>query len=92
MKVIKKGRPQKGWAKELACTGFGNGGGGCGAILLVEEGDLYPTGSSSCDGTSETYTTFQCIACGVETDVTDSSAPRPTRKRPPRRAKPNAQR
>jgi len=27
MKVIKKGNGQKGWAKELECTGAGNGNG-----------------------------------------------------------------
>ncbi len=41
MKVIKPGRPQKGWSHEFTCTGDGNGRGGCGAILLVEQEDLY---------------------------------------------------
>ncbi len=69
MKVIKKGRPQKGWAEEFKCTGNGNGNGGCSAMLLVEEGDLYHTYSSHYDGSSETYTTFRCVECGVQTDV-----------------------
>jgi hypothetical protein len=41
MKILKKGRPQKGWATEAKCTWEGNGGGGCGALLLIEEEDLY---------------------------------------------------
>lgn len=69
MKVLKKGRPQKGWSQEFTCTGKGNGGGGCGATLLVSEGDLYTTSSHHYDGSSDYYTTFSCGACGVETDV-----------------------
>lgn len=77
MKVIEKGRRQKGWAQEFTCTGRGNGNGGCGATLLVEESDLYHTHSSHYDGSDETYTTFECAACGVETDVdVPSSVPR----------------
>lgn len=69
MKTVKKGRSQKGWAKEFTCTGAGNDGGGCGAILLVEEGDLYQTAHHCFDGSADTYTTFQCGECGVETDI-----------------------
>lgn len=68
MKVIKRGRPQKGWSTKRICTGNGNGGGGCGGELLVEEGDLYYT-YSGCLGESSTYVTFTCDLCGVETDV-----------------------
>lgn len=68
MKVIKKGRPQRGWAKRLKCTGEGNNGGGCGAILLVEQVDLYQTSSSSM-GEVDYFATFCCSECGVETDV-----------------------
>ena len=67
MKVIKPGREQKGWSKEFECTGFGNDGGGCGAILLVEEDDFYFT-CSSCRDETDYFTTF-CCPCGVETDV-----------------------
>ena len=41
METIKKGRPQKGWTKKYKCTGAGNKGGGCGAMLLVSQRDLY---------------------------------------------------
>lgn len=68
MKVVKQGRPQTGWAKEFTCTGGGNGGGGCGAELLVEEGDLFRTQSSARDETT-THTTFRCPECGVNTDI-----------------------
>jgi hypothetical protein len=69
MKVIRKGRPQKGWAKEFTCTGSGNGDGGCDAHLLVEQGDLFRTSSSHYDGTTDHYVTFKCPECGVLTDV-----------------------
>lgn len=68
MKVITPGRDQRGWAREETCTGHGNGRGGCGAVLLVEQGDLYKTQSHSFDET-ETFITFQCVACGVQTDI-----------------------
>ena len=68
MRVIKPGRQQRGWSKEFECTGQCNGGGGCGAVLLVEQADLYKI-SYSCMGESETSITFRCCSCGVETDV-----------------------
>lgn len=68
MKVVQKGRPQAGWAEEFSCTGGGNGMGGCGAVLLVEEGDLFRTQSSARDEITQ-YTTFRCPECGVNTDI-----------------------
>lgn len=71
MKVIKPGREQRGWSTEQVCTGKGNGNGGCGATLLVEQSDLYLTESHARDETT-TYVTFRCSACGVETDLGDT--------------------
>lgn len=68
MKILEKGRPQKGWAEKFSCTGAGNGNGGCGAVLLVEQDDVYQTSSSARDETSW-YNTFKCEGCGVETDI-----------------------
>lgn len=69
MKVLKKGREQQGWAKEFTCTGKGNGGGGCGATLLVEQRDVFQTSSSHYDGSTDYYNTFKCASCGVLTDI-----------------------
>ncbi len=69
MQVIKKGRPQRGWAKEFTCSGKGNGGGGCGAVLLVEQGDLYKTHNYDYGGGHDVYVTFRCAECGVQTDI-----------------------
>lgn len=71
MRVIKRGRKQNGWSKKCVCTGLGNGGGGCGATLLVSASDLYQTASHHCDGSSDYYTTFCCSECGVETDISE---------------------
>ena len=68
MKVITPGRPQKGWSQEVTCTGAGNGNGGCKAVLLVEQTDLYLTQSHARDET-DTFVTFMCSECGVETDM-----------------------
>lgn len=68
MKVLEKGRPQKGWAAEYLCTGRGNGEGGCGAKLLVEQEDLFRTESHARDETT-TYLTFKCPECKVWTDI-----------------------
>lgn len=69
MKIIKKGRKQKGWSKEFTCTGDGNGGGGCGAILLVSKSDLYETKNCDYTGDCDYYTTYSCPCCDVETDI-----------------------
>lgn len=68
MKIIKPGSGARGWSKKVTCTGGGNGGGGCKAVLEVDESDLYET-ESSARGETTTYTTFMCAACGVETDI-----------------------
>lgn len=67
MKVIKEGRPQTGWAQEMECTGAGNGGGGCGAVLLIEADDLFQTTRCARDEV-DYYEAFKCVSCGVLTD------------------------
>lgn len=70
MKVLKKGRKQKGWTTEATCSGAGNGDGGCGAKLLVEEGDLFQTSHQSYgDSSPDYFATFRCSECGVLTDI-----------------------
>lgn len=72
MKTLKKGRTQKGWAKEFDCTGKGNKDGGCGARLLVEQADVFETKSHHYDGSTDCYATFKCPECGVLTDIPES--------------------
>ena len=71
MRVLERGRNQKGWAEEYFCTGKGNGLGGCRAKLLVEQGDLFVTSSSDYGGGTDYFTTFKCSECGILTDVED---------------------
>lgn len=68
MKVLKSGSGQQGWAKECTCTGAGNGNAGCGAVLLVEQRDLFKTHSSARDEVT-TYITFECPECKQWTDI-----------------------
>lgn len=84
MKIIKEGRNQTGWAKEFACTGEGNQGGGCGAVLLVEFGDLFITSRSSIDETTN-FVTFKCARCGVLTDLDRQNYPPDVDKIPAKR-------
>lgn len=74
MKIIKKGTGQKGWSIEATCTGAGNCGGGCNAKLLVEKDDLFRTESHCRDETNQ-HVTFECVECGVWTDIPDSKHP-----------------
>lgn len=68
MRILEKGRTQTGWAMEYLCTGAGNGLGGCGSKLLVEQDDLFRT-TSSCMGEVDIHYTFKCTICGVLTDM-----------------------
>ena len=80
MKILEKGRAQTGWAKELYCTGEGNGGGGCCALLLVEQGDLFRTAHTDYGGDREVYTTYRCPQCRVLTDIPNSGVPAEIRR------------
>ncbi len=74
MRVLKKGRSQTGWSIKARCTGSGNGDGGCGASLLIEQPDVYRTESHARDETTA-YATFQCPECGVLTDIPERKVP-----------------
>jgi hypothetical protein len=75
MKVLKTGRAQKGWSKQLKCSGRNNGGGGCGATLLVEQGDLFTTSTTDMGGDTDTFVTFKCMSCEVLTDLAPVELP-----------------
>lgn len=68
MKVLVAGRPQKGKAKEYRCTG-GRKNLGCGALLLVEEGDVVTYKSTDYTGGTDTNAYFVCASCGVKTFI-----------------------
>jgi hypothetical protein len=49
--------------------------GGCAALLLVEDRDLFMTKSSHYDGSTDYYTTFMCPECGTLTDIHQYAKP-----------------
>jgi|GEM_PF-6506745 len=84
MQVFKKG---KHWSRKVKCTGNNNGGGGCGAILLITEKDIYEIiDCSRCNNDCHNcrgLTVFCCPKCRVETNIRVSRNVVPRGKRPP---------
>lgn len=85
MEVVKAGRPQKGWSNEFVCTGKGSGEGGCGAVLLVSQYDVYRK-IVGYDGYYDDEPMhgnfFICSQCGVETKIELPEGIRPRGSRP----------
>lgn len=69
MRILTPGRAAD-WSAKLTCTGEGNVGSGCGALLLVEVRDVYMTEANRRDET-DYFATFRCMSCLVETDIPD---------------------
>jgi len=71
MKVIKKGKTpeERAWKREFDCTGYGNGNRGCGAVLEVQEDDIFTTYRSSMGRWECNFLTFRCPECGANTDI-----------------------
>lgn len=77
MDILTPGKEPKKWVLEVVCSGWGHSAEGCGAVLRVHQEDLYQTDSPS-NGLFvdfDTYITFRCCSCGVETDLTDNDKP-----------------
>ena len=64
-----------GLAIKQKCTGFGNGGGGCGALLEVEREDIYLTSHTDITGETDYFYTFRCPCCSNETDIPEKNIP-----------------
>jgi hypothetical protein len=84
MKVLKPGRPQTEYSVEQTCTGDGNGGGGCGAVLLVEYPDMryLPGVPGDTWGSRDPAVMFRCCSCGVVTDMAKKDWPHSPAKLP----------
>lgn len=78
MKVIEEG---KDWNLEKRCTGSGNGGGGCNALLGISIYDIYLTHNYDYGGGHDIFYTFKCPCCQVETDLNESEVPRIVKNR-----------
>lgn len=74
MRVIK---PGKGYTDEVECTGGGNGGKGCRAILGVDRDDLryYEGVPGDTWGSRDPEVCFRCPECGEVTDLPHNKWP-----------------
>lgn len=77
MVVLKEG---KGYIQEVTCNGQGNGGVGCGALLGINENDVYVTISCDYGGGKDYFYTIKCPCCGVETDIKSGLLPNSVKK------------
>lgn len=78
MKVLEKGNE---WNLEKRCTGKGNGGGGCNALLGVGLDDIYLTHNYDYGGGHDIFYTFRCPCCGIETDLENNEVPQIVKRR-----------
>lgn len=71
MKILKPGKYTENWAIEHLCTGYGNGGNGCGALLEIERNDLrhYPPINRGTWGDRDEAVLFKCPICEKLTDL-----------------------
>lgn len=71
MKVLEPGRVGEKWATKHRCTGWGNSGNGCEALLEIELDDLryFPGVSGDSWGSREHAVSFKCPCCGHLTDL-----------------------
>lgn len=70
MKILEAGKSTK-WSIQHRCTGWGNGGNGCEALLEIEYDDLrYFQGNNSPTwGGRDPAVSFKCPCCGKLTDI-----------------------
>ncbi len=81
MNILKNGMKHNVQTVEVECTGHGNGGKGCGAVLQINRKDIFQT-SFTCIGQTYgkvlvvdgrgNFKTFLCPDCGGYTDLPDS--------------------
>lgn len=71
MKIIKPGKFGHTWAAEATCTGWGNSGKGCEAVLQVTRSDLrfFPQRPGDSWGSKDAAVSFKCMCCGKLTDL-----------------------
>lgn len=71
MKVLrswKSGTPT--WSTTIVCTGLGGSKNGCGALLFVEQSDLFVTAHSGLvHDEAINYVTVECCECEATTDI-----------------------
>jgi hypothetical protein len=75
MKILKEGTEGGSWKKEYTCDGRGNGNNGCGALLEVSGADLFHTGRTYIDQSSDHFITFECPCCTTWNDIKRDDMP-----------------
>jgi hypothetical protein len=71
MKVLEAGKRGLEWTVQHRCTGWGNGGNGCEALLEVDKADLRyvePIYAESWGG-RDAAVNFKCPVCATVTDL-----------------------
>jgi hypothetical protein len=78
MKILEPGRVGETWTMQHRCTGWGNGGNGCNALLEVEKSDLRFFRGVPGDswGSRDPAVTFKCPCCSTLTDLGSNDWPR----------------
>jgi len=72
MKILEPGKNGKTtWSVQHRCTGWGNGGNGCEALLEIEYSDLryFPGVPGDSWGSRDPAVCFKCPCCGKLTDL-----------------------
>jgi hypothetical protein len=71
MKILKPGKLGKKWSIRHSCTGWGNSGVGCDALLELEYEDLrfFSGNDSPTWGGRDPAVSFKCPCCGKLTDL-----------------------
>jgi hypothetical protein len=71
MKILEPGIRGENWTIKHRCTGWGNGGKGCNALLQVDFDDLryYPGVPGDSWGSRDPAVTFKCPCCSELTDL-----------------------
>ena len=71
MKILEPGKVGEKWTLQHRCTGWGNSGKGCEALLEVEYSDLrfFPGNDSPTWGGRDPAVSFKCPCCGKLTDL-----------------------
>lgn len=78
MKVLKEGKPVEkvAWKQVVKCTGEGNSGGGCDALLQVVRSDLRFYDGNSGYFQRPNAVVMRCPCCGATTDLNKSQWPK----------------
>ncbi len=72
MQILKSGKP---WSVEVECTGNGNGGQGCGALLEAEREDMRFYEGTDYPVYRPSAVSIRCPECGKITDLPTSQWP-----------------